>query len=39
MDLLRFLPAGKKRREVQKKVRIPAFAAPADWLSVLGNSI
>jgi len=39
MDLLRFLPAGKKTRKVQKKVRIPASATRADWLSVLGNSI
>jgi hypothetical protein len=39
MDLLRFLPAGKKTRKVQKKVSTPAFAMRADWLSVLGNSI
>jgi hypothetical protein len=32
MDLLRFLPAGKKLREGQKKVRKPALAARFDWL-------
>jgi len=40
MDLLRFLPAGRRRWRVQKKkIRIPALAATANWLSVLGNSI
>jgi len=39
MDLLRFLPAGRKRGRVQKKVRMPACVTLAGWLLVLGNSI
>jgi hypothetical protein len=39
MDLLRFLPAGRRHWRAQKKVRMPALAAAADWLLVLGNSI
>jgi hypothetical protein len=32
MDLLQFLPAGRRSGRVQKNVRRPALAAAADWL-------